>query len=54
MAFLKVEDLEGFYGKACSLHKVSIAVTNGAILGIIGPNGAGTSTSRDSIIGLTD
>ena len=54
MAFLEVEDLEVFYGKACSLHKVSIAVTKGAIIGIIGPNGAGKSTLLDSIIGLTD
>ena len=54
MAFLEVEDLEVFYGKACSLHKVSISVAKGAIIGIIGPNGAGKSTLLDSIIGLTD
>lgn len=53
MAFLEVKDLEVFYGKACSLHKVSISVEKGAIIGIIGPNGAGKSTLLDSIIGLT-
>lgn len=54
MAFLEVKDLEVFYGKACSLHKVSLSVEKGAIIGIIGPNGAGKSTLLDSIIGLTD
>ncbi len=53
MAFLEVKDLEVFYGKACSLHKVSLAVEKGTIIGIIGPNGAGKSTLLDSIIGLT-
>ena len=53
MAFLEVEDLEVFYGKACSLHKVSISVEKGEIIGIIGPNGAGKSTLLDSILGLT-
>ena len=54
MAFLEVKDLEVFYGKACSLHKVSLSVERGAIIGIIGPNGAGKSTLLDSIIGLTN
>ena len=53
MAFLEVKDLEVFYGKACSLHNVSISVEEGSIIGIIGPNGAGKSTLLDSIIGLT-
>jgi branched-chain amino acid transport system ATP-binding protein len=54
MAFLKVTDLEAYYGKACSLSKVSLAVEKGETVGIIGPNGAGKSTLLDSIIGLTD
>lgn len=54
MAFLRVKDLEVFYGKACSLQKVSLSVEKGEIIGIIGPNGAGKSTLLDSIIGLTD
>ena len=53
MAFLEINDLEVFYGKACSLHKVSLSVEKGTIIGIIGPNGAGKSTLLDSIIGLT-
>lgn len=54
MAFLKIRDLEAFYGKACSLSKVSLTVEKGETVGIIGPNGAGKSTLLDSIIGLTD
>ncbi len=54
MAFLEVINLEVFYGKACSLHKVSLSVEKGTIIGIIGPNGAGKTTLLDSIIGLTN
>ena len=54
MAFLEIKNLEVFYGKACSLHKVSLSVEEGTIIGIIGPNGAGKSTLLDSIIGLTN
>jgi len=54
MAFLEVKNLEVFYGKAFSLHNVSISVEEGEVIGIIGPNGAGKSTLLDSIIGLTN
>ena len=53
MAFLEIRDLEAFYGRARSLHGVSLGVEAGAIVGIIGPNGAGKSTLLDSILGLT-
>ena len=53
MAFLEITDLDVFYGKAQSLHGVSLSVEAGSIVGIIGPNGAGKSTLLDSIIGLT-
>jgi branched-chain amino acid transport system ATP-binding protein len=53
MSLLEITDLEVFYGKACSLHKVSLSVPKGSVVGIIGPNGAGKSTLLDSIIGLT-
>jgi branched-chain amino acid transport system ATP-binding protein len=53
MSLLEIADLEVFYGKACSLHKVSLSVPKGSVVGIIGPNGAGKSTLLDSIIGLT-
>lgn len=54
MAYLEIRDLEAFYGRARSLHGVSLDVEAGAIVGIIGPNGAGKSTLLDSILGLTE
>ena len=53
MALLDITDLDVFYGKAQSLHGVSLSVEAGTIVGIIGPNGAGKSTLLDSILGLT-
>ena len=54
MAFLEIRDLDAFYGRARSLHGVSLDVEAGSIVGIIGPNGAGKSTLLDSILGLTE
>ena len=53
MALLEISNLEAYYGKARSLHGVSMSVEAGKIVGIIGPNGAGKSTLLDSIMGLT-
>ena len=36
MAFLEIRDLEAFYGRARSLHGVSLDVEAGTIVGIIG------------------
>ncbi|MGI9354128.1 MAG: ABC transporter ATP-binding protein [Rhizobiaceae bacterium] len=54
MAFLEVNQLSAFYGKAQALHDVSFAVDRGEIVGVIGSNGAGKSTLMDSIMGLTE
>ena len=54
MALLEITDLEAYYGKACSLHGVSLTVEPGSITAIIGPNGAGKSTLLDAILGLVD
>lgn len=53
MGFFQVENLSAFYGKAQALNGVSISVSEGEIIAIIGANGAGKSTLLDSIMGLT-
>lgn len=52
MPLLEIKNLNAFYGKAQSLHNVSLTVEKGSIVGIIGPNGTGKSTLLDSIMGL--
>jgi len=54
MAYLEVEELEVFYGKARALSEVSFTVERGECVGVIGPNGGGKSTLLDSIMGLTN
>jgi branched-chain amino acid transport system ATP-binding protein len=53
MALLEIENLSAFYGKAQALHGVSFDVEEGGAIALIGANGAGKSTSLDSIMGLT-
>jgi len=53
VAFLELDNLCAFYGKAQALHDVSLSVEPGEIIAIVGANGAGKSTLLDSIMGLT-
>ena len=53
MAFLEIRNLDAFYGRARSLHGITLDMEAGRIAGIVGPNGAGKSTLLDSILGLT-
>ncbi|SJZ95366.1 neutral amino acid ABC transporter ATP-binding protein [Enhydrobacter aerosaccus] len=48
---LSVEDVSAGYGRLEILHKVSLEVAPGEIVGIIGPNGAGKSTLLKTIFG---
>ncbi len=53
MAFLEIDQLSAFYGKARALSEINIDVEQGDIIAIIGANGAGKSTLLDSILNLT-
>ncbi|HTN09487.1 MAG TPA: ABC transporter ATP-binding protein [Acetobacteraceae bacterium] len=49
---LQVDGLHSFYGRAHILHGVSFSVAAGAVLVLLGRNGAGKSTVLKSLIGL--
>jgi branched-chain amino acid transport system ATP-binding protein len=47
-----VEDLHTYYGKSHILHGVSLVVGKGEVVGLLGRNGVGKSTTLKTIIGL--
>jgi branched-chain amino acid transport system ATP-binding protein len=49
---LEVKNLEAGYGKKQILYNISLSVQEGEIVGLIGHNGAGKSTTLKSIFGL--
>jgi branched-chain amino acid transport system ATP-binding protein len=52
MSFLSVENIEVRYGDALALSNVSLEVQEGEIVSIVGANGAGKSTTLNTISGL--
>ncbi|KYH38197.1 MAG: ABC transporter [Candidatus Hecatellales archaeon B24] len=50
---LEVQDIHTYYGKSHVLHGISFKIETGEILGILGRNGVGKTTTIRSIIGLT-
>jgi branched-chain amino acid transport system ATP-binding protein len=50
---LTVSNIETFYGLSHILFNVSLTVAQGEIVGLLGRNGAGKSTTMRSIAGLT-
>ena len=52
MALLDVEDLHVRYGAIVALRGMSLSVNEGEIVGLIGVNGAGKSTTMKAIAGL--
>jgi branched-chain amino acid transport system ATP-binding protein len=51
-ALVAVEDLHTFYGKSHVLHGVSLSVGRGEVVGLLGRNGVGKSTTLKTIMGL--
>ena len=50
MALLLVEDLHVRYGAIVALRGMSLTVDEGEIVGLIGVNGAGKSTTMNAIM----
>ena len=49
---LEVIDLKKSYGDIAALRGVNLSVAKGQLLGFLGPNGAGTTTTMRSVFGL--
>jgi branched-chain amino acid transport system ATP-binding protein len=49
---LQVEDVHTYYGKSHILHGVSLEVGAGEVVGLLGRNGVGKSTTLKTIMGL--
>ncbi len=52
MALLEIKDLRVHYGKAEALKGISMDVESGAVVALLGANGAGKSTTLKTISGL--
>ncbi len=50
---LEVADIQTFYGETQALFGVSLSVGQGEIVALLGPSGAGKTTTLRSILGLT-
>src|SRR6185295_19827894 len=51
-SLMGVEDLHTYYGKSHILHGVSLVVRPGEVVGLLGRNGVGKSTTLKTIMGL--
>src|SRR5271169_5036017 len=49
---VRVEDVHTYYGKSHILHGVSLQVGPGEVVGLLGRNGVGKSTTRKTTMGL--
>jgi branched-chain amino acid transport system ATP-binding protein len=49
---VRIEDIHTYYGKSHILHGVSLEVGRGEVVGLLGRNGVGKSTTLKAIIGL--
>ncbi len=52
MNIIETHQLTKYYGRACGILDVNLAVEDGEIFGFIGPNGAGKSTTIRTLLNL--
>jgi branched-chain amino acid transport system ATP-binding protein len=53
VALLTLTDVHASYGTIDALKSISLEVEQGAVVALLGSNGAGKSTTLRSIVGLT-
>jgi branched-chain amino acid transport system ATP-binding protein len=53
-ALVDVDDIHTYYGKSHVLHGVSLSVGRGEVVGLLGRNGVGKSTTLKTIMGLVN
>jgi branched-chain amino acid transport system ATP-binding protein len=51
---IAVDEIHTYYGKSHILHGVSLRVSHGEVVGLLGRNGVGKSTTLKSIVGLVN
>jgi urea transport system ATP-binding protein len=51
---IRISNLNSYYGRSHILHEVSLEVSTGTIVTVIGRNGVGKTTLLKTIMGLTD
>jgi branched-chain amino acid transport system ATP-binding protein len=51
--FLRIENLQAWYGESHILHGVKLRVEEGEVVTLLGRNGAGRTTTLRAIVGLT-
>jgi branched-chain amino acid transport system ATP-binding protein len=49
---VQVDEIHTYYGKSHILHGVSLTVGRGEVVGLLGRNGVGKSTTLKAILGL--
>ena len=49
---LEIENLDVIYGKSVAIHDVNIKIPEGSIVTLIGSNGAGKSTTLNTVAGI--
>ena len=49
---LRLHEIDALYGDSHVLHRVSLRLREGRLLGLLGPNGAGKSTAMSVTVGL--